>query len=176
MKRILLTLSLVISLATILAAAESIAPSATAPTIDGTVTTGEYTWTKTLDQVTVSASLGTDGLAYFAISAPTAGWVALGVGSDRMNNALIAMAYDDGKTPFFTEQKGAGHGHADAKDAIVKKWAVKNDKGVTTLEISVPAELATVKTQIKVIYAYGRDTNIKSYHAGRGSVTFDIKS
>lgn len=176
MKRLLTVLAFALLATALFAAPESIAPSATLPTIDGAVASGEYTWTKVIGKATISFTLGTDGLAYYAITAPTKGWVALGFGSDRMNNAVIAMAYDDGKTPFFTEQKGKGHGHSDATDTVVKKWAVKNDNGVTTLEISFPADLAKVKDQIKVIFAYGKDTNIKNYHQSRGSVTFDVKS
>lgn len=175
MKKVALVLALSL-LAAGLFAAEPITASAKAPTIDGTVDGGEYAWTKAYGKVALSFTLGADGLAYYAISAPTAGWVALGYGSDRMNNALIAMAYDDGKAPFFTEQKGKGHGHVDSDAPVVKKWAVKTVNGVTTLEISFESAPASSGNQIKLIWAYGGDTNIKSFHRGRGSVVFDVKS
>lgn len=176
MKRLFTALAFALLATTLLAAAESITPSSTAPTLDGIVAAGEYTWTKDINTATISANLGTDGLLYLAISAPTSGWVALGFGSDRMDNALIAMAYDDGKTPFFTEQTGKGHSHSDAKDQVIKQWSVKTVDGKTTLEIAVPADSAKSMDLIKVIYAYGKDKNIHNYHAKRGSLTFAIKS
>ena len=176
MKRLLITLAFALLATGLFAAPEAIAPSDKLPSIDGSVATGEYTWTKKMGNATISFSVGSDGLAYLAISAPTNGWVALGFGSDRMNNALIAMAYDDGKQPFFVEQKGAGHGHSDVSTPSVQKWSVKNDNGTTTLEISFDSKLATVGDQIKLIFAFGRDTNLKNRHQERGSLTFSVKS
>jgi len=176
MKRILITMAVALLATALFAAPEVIAPSDKLPTIDGSVASGEYTWTKKIGSATISYSVGSDGLSYLAISAPTKGWVALGFGSDRMNNALIAMAYDDGAKPFFVEQKGAGHGHSDVSTPSVQKWSVKNDNGTTTLEISFDSKLATVGDQIKLIFAFGRDTNLKNRHQERGSLTFSVKS
>jgi hypothetical protein len=67
------------------------------------------------------------------------------------------------------------HFYADAKNLVVKKWAVKTTDGSTVLELSLPSSAAVWKGQINVIVAYSKSPSLTSRHAEHGKVTFTVK-
>ena len=51
-----------------------------------------------------------------AVSGQTSGWVAVGLGSPKMNDAVMYIGAADSGKGQLKVQKGAGHRHADAED------------------------------------------------------------
>ncbi len=175
MKRNLIAIMAVVALATSLQAQASLAASASLPVPDGLLGASEYQYSTTVSGMTIGATLGSDGLVYLSIQAKTAGWVALGVGGRVMNGSRLFLAFDDGSKPVFTEQKGIGHSHVDAADSVVKKWAVKQAGGATTLELVLPASAIVANGSFDLLYAYSDTTAFTMRHKARGSMSIAVQ-
>jgi DOMON domain len=155
--------------------------SSTKPVVDGVVQAGEYTYTRTFDnQVTLYASRTEDTL-YFAVVAPTSGWVAIGLGSKKMDGSTIFMGFvdTDGK-PSFKTQLGKGKRHMDAPadlSGVVTSYAIRKAGGKTTLEVAVKADAFIKQGQaaLDVIYAAADEANYTKYHNSRGSMSFALQ-
>src|SRR5208337_4349881 len=95
------------------------------PKVDGSVTPGEYSRSLSLvdGSVTVSWQADASGGLYVAVSAPTTGWVGLGLGSVVMDGAHIFMGYVKDGTPVFSEQVGVGHGHSKSPTRFADSFA-----------------------------------------------------
>lgn len=156
-------------------AESTLAKSAALPSIDGTIGATEYQYSGSVSGIKVFATLGTDDLLYIAVEAPSSGWVAAGVGGLVMNGSRLFLgAVQDGK-PAFLEKAGVGHFYADAKQLVVKKWAVKTQGEDTVLELSLPASAAVWKGQVDAIFAYSKTPSFTNKHAARGSLTITVK-
>jgi len=80
--------------------AQTLAPSALKPVADGLFGAAEYSLTGSYNGMKLGTSLSADGKTLFvALEAPTAGWVAVGLGSLKMNGAFMVLAYDKSGTP-----------------------------------------------------------------------------
>jgi hypothetical protein len=174
MKRNLLAIAAALSLSASLFAQASLSPSSSLPAQDGVVNANEYQFNTEVTGISIGATLGTDGMLYLSVRAQTSGWVALGVGNLVMNGSRLFISYD-GATPFFTEQKGILHAHVDAADSVVKKWAVKQAGGVTTLELVLPASLAVSKGNLNLLFAYSDTTAVTMHHKARGSMSIAVQ-
>lgn len=153
----------------------SLSKSSSLPSIDGVIGASEYQYSGTVAGAKVFATLGSDDMLYLAIEAPTSGWVAAGVGGLVMNGSRLFLgATQDGK-PAFLEKAGVGHFYADAKELVVKKWAVKTTGEDTVLELSLPAVKALWKGQLNAIFAYSKTPSFTARHAARGALSFAIK-
>jgi hypothetical protein len=147
--------------------------SSAAPTVDGVVAAGEYSIQKDYGQMQISLGRTADTL-YVAAVAAAKGWIAVGIGSPRMDGSTIFMGFvgDDGKVQF-KPQTGAGHGHAEAAKAAsdsVVSYAIKESGGKTTLEVALKAA-AYVKagqSALDLIYAIGPQKSFSPYHSFRG--------
>ncbi len=138
-----------------------------APKTDGVLSAGEYRYEKTASGITLGVTLSPDGKTLFvAVRAPTAGWVAAGIGSLKMNGAFMVIAYDANGAPTVSEQTGKGHGHSPNATNKLAASAVRESDGVTTLELVVPAAGYTEGNAIKLIAAYGKADNLTSMHRG----------
>ena len=153
----------------------SLSPSSSLPVVDGAVASGEYQFTTVVSDMTLGATLGTDGNLYLSIQAKTGGWVALGVGGQKMNGSRLFIAYDTGSKQSFSEEKGMGHFHVKDKDSVVSKWVVKKDGDVTTLELVLPASAAVDKGVLDLLFAYAESTGFV-HHKARGSMEFAVQS
>lgn len=175
MKRSLTATFLLLALATLLQAQATLTKGATPPKVDGVFDAKEYQYTATYQGMRIGASLGSDDMLYLAIEAPTKGYVALGVGGLVMNNSrLFFGAVQDGK-PAFAEKLGKGHFYTDAKDLVVKSWAVKSDGGKTTLELSLPSSAAVWQGKVNMTMAYSASPKFDSRHSARGSLSLEVK-
>jgi hypothetical protein len=153
----------------------SLSKSSSLPAVDGAIGASEYQYSGNVAGIKVFATLGSDDMLYLAVEAPSAGWVAAGVGGLVMNGSrLFFGATQDGK-PAFLEKAGVGHFYADAKETVVKKWAVKTVGEDTLLELSLPAAKALWKGQLNAIFAYSKTPSFTARHAARGSLSFTIK-
>jgi len=138
-----------------------------APTVDGKVVPGKYSHSLSLvdGDVTVSYDVATDGGMTFAVTAPTTGWVGIGLGSVVMDGAHIFMGYVKDGTPVFSEQVGSGHTHAPAPAALADAEAVVQAGGVTTLEFHVPAgKVPVAGKKLSIIVAYAGAADLTTYH------------
>ena len=148
-----------------------------APTVDGTITDGEYANTKTVldGNGTLAWNKDADGLTV-ALKVKTEGWVGVGFGSDRMTGAFIFMGFvaSDGK-PVFSEQKGQGHRHMPVDQPVTDKSAVTWVKGDTVIEFHIPtAKIPFALGEVPFIAAYSDSADLKTFHGENtdsGSIT-----
>jgi hypothetical protein len=175
MKRTAIVIAAAIIAAIEASAQASLSASATLPKVDGTIGASEYASLTTVNGMKVGATLGTDGMLYLSVLAPTSGWVAVGTGGLIMNGSrLFFGAVQDGK-PAFAEMAGAGHGAVPAKTLVVKKWAVTSAGGATTLELVLASTDAIWKGSINSIFAYAGVPDFRARHRANGSISYTIK-
>jgi len=166
--------SLVLGLAL---SAETLAPSAAKPKIDGQLAQGEYTVQGDHNGMTIGASLSKDGTVLsLAIQAPTAGWVAIGLGSNFMNGAYLVMAYEAEGKAAVTEQIGVGHSHGLAKGTKLLASAVHSTGGVTTFEFQVKVADFAKGGKLPLIMAYGRSADFVSKHVRYSMMSLSFTS
>jgi hypothetical protein len=182
MKRpIKLTAVLVLFLAVAAAAAfaQSLAVGTGKTVIDGVVKAGEYSFSQQFDTVTLYANRTADTLS-LAVVGSTSGWVAVGLGSMKMNGATIFMGFvdADGKVQF-KPQEGTGHRHINAAKSVedtIVSYQIKEAGGKTTLEIAVKAAdyVKAGQAALDLIFAVGQDKSFTPYHSSRGSVSLKL--
>jgi len=137
------------------------------PVVDGTVKAGEYSHQASVIGNTATVSWSPDGSGglFLAVSAPTTGWVGLGLGSQVMDGAYIFMGFlKDGKA-VFSEQKGAGHSHRAVADPRADQSAVGQAGGKTMVEFHLTADKLPVKgSSFPFIVAYSGAADLKTFH------------
>ncbi len=113
---------------------------------------------------------------FVALSAPTTGWVALGLGSDRMDSALMYIGYVTGDEAAIKVQKGAGHRHADTDAGAPIGYGMKEANGQTVLELALKASALIAKGQktLDVILAMGSTDSFASLHKARTSLSIEL--
>ncbi len=147
-------------------AAQGLAPSPKTPAADGTVSPGEYSYTSAQKDMTVHLSLSADGgTLYAAVEAPTTGWVAIGLGSLKMDGAFLVLGYDAAGTQAVREDTGRGRAHAPNPTRVLTAQAVRETAGKTVLEFALPAAPHAAGSSLKLILAYGRRDDFTSIHA-----------
>lgn len=156
----------------------ALAMSSTKPAVDGVVAPGEYAFQKDFGQMKLFVSRSADTLS-IAVVGNTAGWVAAGVGAERMDKATIFMGYAaDGATQF-KAQVGVSHRHQDAASEVaasVRSYAVKQDGGKTTLEIALdPATyLKANQSVLNLIVAVGSEASFAPRHIARNAIAIKL--
>jgi hypothetical protein len=110
---------------------------------------------------------------FVGLNAPTSGWVAAGLGSTKMDAAIMYIGFVSGGTTELKVQKGAGHKHADADVASPSQYAMKEAAGQTVLEFAVKSSAVIAKGQktLDIILAMGGADSFTSMHKGRASLT-----
>lgn len=141
------------------------------PVLDGSLGQGEYATMQTKSGITVAGTLSADkSTIHVAVSAKTAGWVSIGLGSLKMNGAFMVMAFDDAGKPSVFYELGAGRKHAPTTAADIET-AVMETAGTTTLEVAMPASAYVKDGALQLIAAFGKKDNIRTMHAGRIATT-----
>jgi predicted small lipoprotein YifL len=148
------------------------------PAIDGVVKDGEYAQTFDFAPFKVWETRTKD-VVRLAVSAKSAGWVAIGVGSRRMNSAEMFLGEVVNGKAIVTEQVGRGHGHRDADTAsrLAVKSAVKRDGDTLTLELEFPAAKvapADVK-ELSIILGLSGDPSFAAQHDVRRSAAIQLE-
>jgi hypothetical protein len=137
------------------------------PRVDGKVSPGEYphALSLVLGDVTVSYSRDQAGGLYLAVTAPTTGWVGIGLGSVVMDGAHIFMGFVKDGQPVISEQVGEGHSHHPSPVTWADQAAVVSESGATTLELHVPAgRVPGDGRKTGVIAAYSGSADLVTYH------------
>lgn len=146
------------------------------PVVDGVASPGEYGQSLTKGNITLHYSFTGDKV-FLAVTGRTKGWVAVGVGSRRMDNAAIYMGYFKDKGEF-TEQIGKGHTHGDNPGTpAVISWIVKEEGNFTTLELVLERSsvLEPGKTDLDIILAMGGADSFRGSHSSRSADTIAVK-
>ena len=156
-------------------AAQSLEPSGKIPRADGEVAAGEYSYTSAQKDMMLHLSLSQDGKTlYAALEAPTTGWVAIGLGSLRMDGAFMVLGYNAAGQAAVREDTGSGRLHSPNADRRLTAQAVGEAAGRTTLEIALPAQPFIQAGSLKMILAYGRRDDFTSLHARYASIEAPI--
>lgn len=143
---------------------------AQAPVADGILKANEYARTETKSGITVAASLSPDKTTlYLAVKANTRGWVAIGVGSQKMDKAFMVLAYAVDATQTITEETGRGVSHSVNQGRLLQTSFVAEAENFTTLELAMPASTYIKDGSLELIAAYGNQDSRTSMHRGRTS-------
>ncbi len=150
------------------------------PTVDGTVSPKEYTYSHDFDgQMTLYVSR-TPTTLYLAVVGNTTGWVGVGIGQ-RMDRADIFMGYvKRGKAVFNRPQLGSGHFHHDAPAHVgdtLEKYGLKEKGGKTTLEVALkaPAYIKKGQSTLDLIFAMGDQASFSQYHSYRNLTSLTLE-
>jgi len=143
-------------------------------TLDGMINEGEYKTVEVKNEFTIAARLSDDkSTLQVAIKGPTTGWMAIGMGTLKMNGSFMILGYvADGK-PSVSYELGKGYSHAPTPAPGASAFVSETD-GVTTLEVSLPA-LSYVKDGVlQVIGASGPKDDFKSKHTRRTALELKL--
>lgn len=138
------------------------------PRMDGTLQEGEYP--SQIELAKMRVSVGYQGKTlYMALEGETGGWVALGLGSSRMNQADMIIGFVLRGLPTLREQKGIFHGHRDTEDMKLQAWGMteEDDPVTTVMELQLPLDddWLTRDGRIQTILAIGNRDNLRSMHS-----------
>jgi hypothetical protein len=175
MKRMASVLIIAFAISGLASAQATLTKSSTLPTVDGVIGASEYQYSGSVGGLKIFATLGSDDMVYIAVEGPTSGYVAAGVGGLRMNGSRLFFGAVQGGKPAFAEKAGVGHFYADAKELVVKKWAVVSKGSDTVLELSLPAAKALWNGQINMIFAASKSPGFDSKHYTKGAMSFTVK-
>jgi len=159
--------------------AKSLAVTTGKVSVDGVVSSGEYSFSQDFDSISVYARRTADAL-YLAAVGDSTGWVALGLGSLKMDGSTIFMGFvgKDGKVQF-KPQSGSGHSHKDAGadvSATIISYAMKEAGGKTTLELALKpaAYIKDGQKDLQIIYAVGTEKSFIPRHMSRGALSLTL--
>ncbi len=145
----------------------------TAPAkIDGVFSAGEYSVVTEEAGMKIGLTLTGDTL-FVGLSAPTTGWVALGLGAGKMDGAVMYIGYVSGSETQLKVQKGTGHRHADFDGDAPRQYVMKETGGQTVLEIAVKPTglIARGQKSLDVLAAMGSTDSFVSFHKARAAVS-----
>lgn len=157
------------------AAQGALGVTTTSATVDGVFADKEYVLVTEAGGMKLGLTWTVDTL-YVGLSAPTTGWAAAGIGSPKMDGALMYIGYATGDASQLKVQKGAGHRHEDLEAATPRKYAVKETGGRTVLELALDASKTVTKAQaaLDLVLAMGGTDSFVSMHRARAGVSVPL--
>jgi hypothetical protein len=177
MKRAVILSTILLCLFAALAGAQTLthAATGTAPKTDGVIADKEYAVATTDATLPASFSWIGDTL-YVAVSAKTAGWVAIGLGSTKMNNAIMYIGYVTGDQTQMKVQIGSGHAHADTASSAPTSFKMTESGGMTTLELALKAAdfIKAGQKSLELIVAMGTGDSFISMHKSKAVATLAL--
>jgi hypothetical protein len=149
-------------------AQQTLVVSSNSPQIDGIISPGEYSLVVELPKGELYLNRNAE-LLCVAVRSELDGWVALGLGSKRMDTASIYIGYVDSGEQVFVKQLGRDHHHEDSSVAEPAAVQLKEDKTGTVLELSFPASafIPAGAKSLSLIVAGGTRDDLTSYHSMR---------
>jgi hypothetical protein len=144
--------------------------------IDGTIAAGEYSLTVDLAKAKLALLWIEDTLA-IGVTAETKGWVAVGLGSRRMDKAVIFIGYATGDQTQLKIQRGAGHSHRDVDSKAMTSYAIAEKGKDTTMEIALKASsfIAPDQSVLDLIVAYGGSDSFSGFHRYRTPLSIALQ-
>jgi hypothetical protein len=165
--------------ATAFGQAKNLAVTTNKTVVDGVVKPDEYSYSQDFGQLSLYVNRTADALSIGVVGVTT-GWVAVGLGSLKMDGSTIFMGFvtPDGKVQF-KPQAGSGHSHKDSDQSAadtVLSYALKEAGGKTTLEIALKpdAYIKAGQSSLSVIYAQGTEDSFTPRHMFRGAVSVPV--
>lgn len=146
------------------------------PKIDGSIAKGEYSLEVDFPKIKVYLTRS-DKALYFGIIGDATGWVAIGLGSTRMNNAKIIMGYVKDAKAVVQEFNGIGHKHDEIDGKILKNSSLSETDGKTVFEGEVNPEMILTKDQDKLdfIVAISDADNFLGFHKAKAGYSVKLK-
>lgn len=142
---------------------------ATAQSLDGVITVGEYAFSETKNGISVYASLSADrSTIRVAVVAKTGGWVAIGLGSPKMDKSFMILGFMKDGVASFTEETGKGWSHS-VNSTRIATVTVREEGGSTILEASIPAGTFIKAGELDIIAAYGAKDDRTSKHVAKAA-------
>jgi hypothetical protein len=140
--------------------------------VDGVFADTEYSLVSEAAGMKIGLTWTADGL-YVGVSAPTAGWVAVGLGAAKMDGAVMYIGYVSGDETRMKVQKGTGHRHADLETNSPARYVMKETGGQTVLELALKATGLIAKGQksLDVLVAMGGTDSFVSFHTARAGIS-----
>jgi hypothetical protein len=158
------------------AGAQALAVQDAAPVIDGAMQKGEYAQAQAVGPFWLGAALSKDGSTLsIGLAAKSTGWIAVGLGSTRMNGAYIVIGFDSNGNATVSENIGKGHGHSPSGAHKVIASALKTANGQTTLEFSIPAAEYVKSGKLDLILGASNKADLVSFHPLFKGVTLSTK-
>ena len=155
--------------------AQTLMPTDIIPVADASVGTAEYSYKIEQNGMVFSLSLSADGtVLYVALDAPASGWVAVGLGSRKMNGAFMVLGYDDKGATAISEETGKGHRHTANDRQILTSQAVKEQNGHTVLEFSVPVAPYIKDGKIDALFAWSKRDKFSAMHSKYAATTVPV--
>ena len=121
-----------------------------------------------LNKADLSWSLDGDNLT-ISFTADTDGWVAVGLGSSRMDGSNMFIGYSKNGEAYFEEHLGNGHSHKKVSDPRPVEYSVTESGGTTVMEFTVAKSGFNSGSSLPVIVAYGARDSFSSMHRYRDS-------
>jgi len=149
--------------------------SSETPMIDGIVSAGEYSLEIEMRRAVLYVNR-TEQILSVALQSEFDGWVAVGLGSTRMDQASIYIGYVESGREVFAAELGRGHAHDSAPVVEPAEYRLTDSDEGTLLELSFPAEaiIPPGASTLSVIAACGKRDNLDSYHAVRKGLEIDL--
>jgi hypothetical protein len=149
--------------------------TAALPKVDGVIGAKEYTLMTEASGMQLGLSLTADTL-FIALSCPTTGWVAAGLGSTHMDGAVLYIGFVGPEKEQLKVQVGSGHRHADTDANAPLQYSIAESKGQTVLELALKASSFISKGQKKLdlIVAMGGADSFVSLHRARAGLTISL--
>ncbi|HEQ71085.1 MAG TPA: hypothetical protein ENN69_01220 [Spirochaetia bacterium] len=155
-----------------------LSPSQKPPLLDGAVTPEEYSLSYDFDTLKLFLSRSGD-VIFLGLVSTLPGWAAVGVGSDKMNGAVMIIGYVRDGEAVVTEQLGTGHRHSPSEpgDGILRASAITERNGLVSLEVELPvsAVIPDGAAAFPVLIAASDTDSFSEYHSIRREVTVRIE-
>ncbi len=160
------------------AQAKSLATTTNKTVVDGVVNPGEYSFSQNFEGLALHANRTADAL-YLAVVGDTTGWVAIGLGSLKMEGSTIFMGFISKGKVQFKPQAGSSNTHKDVGPevaATVVSYAMKEAGGKTTLEVELKpaAYIKAGQSALLTIYAMGTAKSFIPRHMFRGALSIPL--
>lgn len=143
--------------------------------VDGVFADREYSLVSEAAGMKIGLTWTADEL-YVGVSAPTAGWVAVGLGAAKMDGAVMYIGYVSGDETQMKVQKGSGHRHADLETNAPARYVMKETGGQTVLELALKPTglIARGQKSLDIILAMGGADSFASFHKARAGISVGI--
>lgn len=162
-------------LVSVASAQERLGVTSGQPQIDGIVSPGEYSLSVEIPGAVLHLNR-TQKVLSIAVQSELEGWVAVGLGSTRMDQASIYIGYVDSGREVFAAELGKGHRHDGASVPQPIAVRLKEDQSGTVLELGFPVSAFVPEgaDSLGLIVANGRRDNLSGYHSTRRGLEIDL--
>ena len=145
------------------------------PKVDGVIGAKEYSLTTDVSGMQLGLSLSADTL-FVAVSCPTTGWVAVGLGSTHMDGAVMYIGFVGSDKAQLKVQQGSGHRHNDTNTNAPVQYSLSESNGKTFMEVALKASSFIAKGQktLDIVVAMGTADSFVAMHKARAGLSISL--